>query len=128
MLNLDTDIAVEFLRRNQAVVRKLASFRYHTLTGTALGELMVGAKKSSAPTISLASISRLVETVGLVFPDSNTSSVYADIRVALERKGTPIPQNDIWIAAISLQYRIPIASNDAHFGHVDGLELVRFKP
>jgi tRNA(fMet)-specific endonuclease VapC len=42
----------------------------------------------------------------------------------LARKGTPIPQNDIWMAALSIQCGLPLATTDQHFQHIDGLTLL----
>ncbi len=125
MLNLDTDAAIELLRGNVAARETLSRSSYHVLTGIALGELLVGVKKSSQPRIAKAKLDALLERVGLVFADETTSAYYADVRVKLEKRGVPIPQNDIWIAAISLQYDIPLASNDKHFEQIEGLKLVR---
>ncbi len=47
-----------------------------------------------------------------------TTVSYAELRVALRQKGTPIPANDAWIAALALQHRLPVLSRDAHFDSV----------
>jgi predicted nucleic acid-binding protein len=55
-----------------------------------------------------------------------TSSVtqhYATIFVTLRRKGTPIPTNDIWIAAIAKTHNLILVSDDVHFQHVEELQL-----
>ncbi|MBA3472116.1 MAG: VapC toxin family PIN domain ribonuclease, partial [Rubrobacter sp.] len=41
-------------------------------------------------------------------------------------KGRPIPENDIWIAAVALQHDLVLASRDSHFEHVEGLQLDRW--
>lgn len=50
-----------------------------------------------------------------------TTLVYARVRVALKKMGRPIPANDVWIAALGLQYRLPVLSRDEHFDAVPGL-------
>ena len=50
-----------------------------------------------------------------------TAQQYADIRVELKRNGSPIPGNDLWIAALARQYSLPLLSRDRHFDHVSGL-------
>ena len=55
-----------------------------------------------------------------------TALRYARIRMALRRKGRPIPQNDMWIAAVCLEYNLPLATRDAHFDEVEGLQVVRW--
>ena len=50
-----------------------------------------------------------------------TAASYAGLRVTLRRKGRPIPANDVWIAALALQHRLPLLSRDRHFDVVPGL-------
>lgn len=57
--------------------------------------------------------------------DLDTTEFYARIRRDLRRQGTPIPANDLWIAAICLQHNIPIVTADQHFELVPGLVIRR---
>jgi tRNA(fMet)-specific endonuclease VapC len=50
-----------------------------------------------------------------------TTLYYADLRSELKRSGKPIPSNDVWIAALSRQYRMPVLSRDRHFDAVSGI-------
>lgn len=52
---------------------------------------------------------------------SETSGHYAQLRFALKRAGTPIPSNDLWIAALCSQHSLPLLSRDTHFDRVPGL-------
>jgi tRNA(fMet)-specific endonuclease VapC len=52
-----------------------------------------------------------------------TAKHYAQIRHVLRVKGRPIPENDIWIAAVAIQYGLILLTRDAHFQAVDGLSL-----
>lgn len=56
----------------------------------------------------------------------STADAYANIRLELKRVGVPIPANDVWIAAIARQHRLPILSNDPHFDAVEGIERLAF--
>jgi tRNA(fMet)-specific endonuclease VapC len=49
--------------------------------------------------------------------------LYGRIAQQLRRKGRPIPQNDIWIAATALQYDLTLVTRDEHFKQVEGLAL-----
>lgn len=53
-----------------------------------------------------------------------TAVAYATLRVALKKKGRPIPANDAWIAALALQHGMPVLSRDNHFDNVVGLRRV----
>jgi tRNA(fMet)-specific endonuclease VapC len=55
-----------------------------------------------------------------------TAKHYSDIRLELKSAGTPIPANDIWIAAIARQLDEPILTNDHHFGYVENIKVVNF--
>ena len=54
--------------------------------------------------------------------DTETTKYYAAIRQRLRIAGTPIPENDIWIAALARQFNLPIVSKDRHFDMVEGLQ------
>jgi tRNA(fMet)-specific endonuclease VapC len=60
----------------------------------------------------------------IVSCDEYTSLQYAKLRFKLKKKGRPIPENDLWIAAIALQYQVPLLTRDQHFQYVDGLTIV----
>ncbi len=93
---------------------------------TALGELCKGAFKSSQPQKNRLLLETFLRTVALLHPDTATVVRYAQISVDLERKRTPIPENDVWIAAVALECAMPLATRDAHFNHVTGLQLLRW--
>jgi predicted nucleic acid-binding protein len=52
----------------------------------------------------------------------DTTHAYASVRVALRRSGRPIPANNVWIAALALEHRLPILSRDEHFDAVESIE------
>jgi tRNA(fMet)-specific endonuclease VapC len=54
--------------------------------------------------------------------DEETTNFYADVRSALKRRGSPIPANDVWIAALALQHALPLVSRDRHFDGVPGIK------
>jgi tRNA(fMet)-specific endonuclease VapC len=56
--------------------------------------------------------------------DQETTIRYATLRRELKKAGTPIPANDIWVAALCRQYRLPILSRDRHFDMVAGLRRI----
>jgi len=53
--------------------------------------------------------------------DEATTISYRDVRTELKRAGTPIPSNDVWIAALCRQHRLPLLSRDRHFDAVPGI-------
>lgn|GEM_PF-489032 len=55
-----------------------------------------------------------------------TAAAYAGLRLELKTRGTPIPANDAWIAALTLQLCLPLLSNDSHFDVVPDLLRIAF--
>ena len=53
--------------------------------------------------------------------DRLTADSYAAIRAEVKSQGQPIPANDVWIAALARQHRLPILSRNHHFDAVPGL-------
>jgi len=53
--------------------------------------------------------------------DEETTLAYRDVRTELKRAGTPIPANDVWIAALCRQHQLPLLSRDRHFDAVPGV-------
>ena len=62
-------------------------------------------------------------TVGILLPDRETAEHYARLFVQLKRAGTPIPDNDLWIAALALQHQLMLITRDHHFGRIPQLLL-----
>lgn len=56
--------------------------------------------------------------------DEASSIEYGKIKSSLRKKGSPIPENDIWIAAIALHHKLTLVTRDGHFNQVSGLKSV----
>jgi tRNA(fMet)-specific endonuclease VapC len=56
--------------------------------------------------------------------DERTTVPYAAIRSELKRAGTPIPSNDVWIAALCRQHSLPLLTRDHHFDAVAGIRRI----
>jgi len=63
--------------------------------------------------------------VGILFPDETTTECYADFWHQLREQGTPIPTNDLWIAALVYQHHCLLCSSDEHFAHLP--QVPRFR-
>jgi tRNA(fMet)-specific endonuclease VapC len=55
--------------------------------------------------------------------DEETSLAYGNIKAALRKKGKPIPENDIWIAAIAEQHKLIVITRDKHFKEIESIKL-----
>ncbi|MGH8552807.1 MAG: type II toxin-antitoxin system VapC family toxin [Methylococcales bacterium] len=93
------------------------------LPGIVLGELYYGARKSIHFKQNSARIDELPTNSVVLFCDLATAQHYGAIKAQLRSKGKPIPENDIWIAAIGQQHQLAIVTRDNHFQHVDNLVI-----
>ena len=60
-------------------------------------------------------------TVGVLLPDRETAEHYARLFVQLKRAGTPVPDNDLWVAALALQHDLLLITRDKHFEKIPQL-------
>lgn len=62
--------------------------------------------------------------VKILFPDEDTTRHYGNLFRQLRTQATPIPTNDLWIAALAVQYDLYLFSRDRHFQHLPQIPLV----
>jgi tRNA(fMet)-specific endonuclease VapC len=91
-----------------------------------VGELYFGAYGSTNKIKNLERIKKFLPRCSVLLPDESTADIYGQIKTALRKKGRPIPDNDIWIAALATQHKIILATRDAHFNEVSNLKTVRW--
>ena len=124
---LDTTIVVAVLRRVPGMRERLKSARDLWLPLFALGELEYGVSHSSQPWRQREALALFVQGVDLLFPTEATTREYGRIKAELARAGTPIPENDIWIAALAFEHGFPVATSDAHFNRINGLTVLDWR-
>ncbi|HEY9849077.1 MAG TPA: type II toxin-antitoxin system VapC family toxin [Leptolyngbyaceae cyanobacterium] len=88
-----------------------------------VGELYYGAYKSGRVAANVARVDEFIPRYTILVCDGVTALLYGQIKNLLRQKGRPIPENDIWIAAMPMQYQLPLVSRDSDFQYVDGLEV-----
>ncbi len=118
---LDTNIVIAFFSGEPVVIDKFSQADEVLLPSIALGELIFGARKSSRASENLARIEDLSQRVAVLGCDSDTARQYGMLKHILRLKGRPIPDNDIWIAAIARQYHLTLVTRDTHFAEIDDL-------
>ena len=125
MFMLDTDLCSYVLKTKSAKLAK----RFEAETGKiaiseiVLAELRFGAEKHQHRTLEIhESINDFVLRLDVV--PWAASSAYGDLRVQLERSGTPIGNLDTLIAAHALHHECVLVTNNVkHFKHVPGLKI-----
>ena len=125
---LDTNVVIAALEEDPAVVAAIETTEPEPLLvpATVLGELYFGTRKSARVSENTHRIESFASGAEMLPCNGDTARFYAEIKDALRRKGRPIPENDIWIAAVALQHDLVLASRDSHFEHVEGLQLDRW--
>ena len=119
---LDTNIIIAIFAKEQSVEDRIKGQDIF-LPSTAIGELYYGAYKSGRIAANVARVDELAAHNSVLICDTQTARHYGQIREQLRAKGRPIPDNDIWIAALALQHNLTLATRDGHFKEVEGLLL-----
>ena len=91
-----------------------------------VGELYYGAFISKLTSSNIAKITNFVFNFPTLSVDIHTSSHYGQIKAALKKKGSPIPENDIWIAALVRQHEAILVTNDNHFQLIPNLTVLSY--
>ena len=61
-------------------------------------------------------------TVAILFPGRETAEHYARLFVQIKRARTPMPANDLWIAALAIEHDLPLITRDQHFDRIPQLQ------
>jgi tRNA(fMet)-specific endonuclease VapC len=120
---LDTNIVIGILGNNKPILEKIEKLEEVYIPVTVVGELYFGAFKSQKIEKNLESISTLLGTSTVLEDSVETAKVYGEIKNSLKQKGRPIPENDIWIAAIAKYNALTLLTKDEHFKEVADLSV-----
>jgi tRNA(fMet)-specific endonuclease VapC len=114
-------VIVAHLRNDPALTARFRAASALYVPWIVLGELHYGACRSRRRELELALISQFLESATLLAADRLTAILYGELKAELAAVGKPIPENDIWIAAVARQFDLPLATRDAHFSVVPRL-------
>ena len=125
---VDTNIYSLAMRGDAEVVDALRRIDQIFITAVSLGELYAGFRAGRREMENRRELSRFLDSPRVTFLtiDDETAEFYAETLIRLRARGTPIPTNDIWIAATAFQHGLKLFTRDRHFRHVAGLVL--FQP
>lgn len=120
---LDTNAYAAFKRGDELMLAVLQHAPNIILCTTVLGELLGGFAAGQRESANRRELSQFINSprVKVVPGTMVTADLYALVYVALRRKGQPIPTNDLWIAASSMEHGAALLTYDAHFKSIDGL-------
>ncbi len=120
---LDTNIVIALFADEASVKQQLAIVGEIFIPSIVLGELYYSARKSARAEQNIARIDEFAAGNTVLLCDTTTARQYGVIKAQLRVKGKPIPENDIWIAAIAEQHQLTLVTRDSHFQHVDVLGI-----
>ena len=122
---IDTNIYSHAMRGNNEVVSYLQQVTEIGISSISIGELLSGFKAGNKEHINRQELNIFLDSprVTLYYVDEITAEFYSATLNQLKKQGTPIPTNDIWIAATALQHGLPVYTFDQHFKHIAGLLL-----
>ena len=127
---LDTNICIYVAKQRPPSVAKRFARLAAGSVGMSLvtfGELRYGAEKSDRRKTVLDTLERLAELIPVIEPDLRVGQTYGTLRAQLERAGTPIGNNDLWIAAHALALGVTLVTNNTReFERVSRLKLANW--
>jgi tRNA(fMet)-specific endonuclease VapC len=120
---LDTNIVIALFANDPAVSEHMSAATDILIPSVVLGKLYYGAHKSSQIERNIVRLDEFASRSTIVACDAAVARRYGQVKDRLREQGHPIPENDIWIAAIALDQQLTLATRDDHFRYVDGLAL-----
>jgi tRNA(fMet)-specific endonuclease VapC len=125
---LDTSAYVGFKRNAVEALEMIVKAELIVFSPVVMGELMFGFRNGTRFKENMDDLDRFLkhEAVDLVPIGKITSDRYSRIAVKLRQQGTPIPTNDIWIAAQAMEQGAELITSDQHFDKINGLVTQSF--
>jgi tRNA(fMet)-specific endonuclease VapC len=124
---IDTNCYSAIDNGDPETIRRIESAQEVWLPFIVLGELYAGFELGTQNEKNEQQLQSFLSrpAIGVVYADGDTVQAYGRLFQALRRRGTPIPTNDIWIAALALQHNLLMMTADKHFLFVPDLQILR---
>jgi len=125
---LDTTAYVAFKQNISAVVEYIVKAERILFSPVVLAELIFGFRGGTKFTDNMAELNLFLDhpAVEFVRIGQVTADRYSRIAMDLKRHGSPIPTNDIWIAAQAMEHGAELITLDSHFEKISGLVYTMF--
>ncbi len=123
---LDSNAYVALFKGHEGVARRVRTAEQVFLSSVVTGELLFGFRYGARYDANRRQLDAFLANPYVSFLPVGlaTADRFGRIAAALRRKGTPLPTNDIWIAAHAMESGADLLSFDRHFGKVEGLAWV----
>jgi tRNA(fMet)-specific endonuclease VapC len=123
---LDTNAVIALQKKDPALSAVLEKVEDVFVPSIVIGELYFGAYKSGRPQANRQAVATFAAGRVILNCDASTGDIYGQIKYGLRVKGRPIPENDIWIGAIALQYDLILLTRDDHYSEIDNLRIQKW--
>lgn len=125
-LVLDTSAYSALLRGNKTVLKILNSSDLVFLPIIVIGELKAGFANGTRQQKNLDLLTQFMSDSSVIITNISdiTTDIFAIIFTELRAKGRPISQNDLWIAAMAIELKLPLLTLDQGFKNIDRLKLI----
>ena len=122
-LILDTNAYAGFKLGYSELVAYITRADLLLISPVVLGELMFGFRNGARFSKNMEELDRFLShpAVEVISLSEITADRYSRIAAHLKQQGTPIPSNDIWIAAQTMETGAELVTLDKHFANIDGL-------
>ncbi len=120
---LDTNRITDLFRGDAALAEWLGTCEEVWIPLVVLGEIKAGFLGGTQQRRNEILLNRLLAktTVGVLLPSRETAEHYARVFLQLKRAGTPVPDNDLWIASLVLEHNLLLVTRDEHFDRIPQL-------
>ncbi|MDX2140816.1 MAG: type II toxin-antitoxin system VapC family toxin [Chloroflexota bacterium] len=119
----DTNAVIALQKAEPNFLELLNSDEETFIPSIVIGELYFGAYHSGRVVQNLADVAKIVSRFTVLTCDATTGKLYGFVKKQLLSKQRPIPENDIWIAAIAIQHHLLLLTRDQHFTTINGLAV-----
>ncbi len=125
-LSIDTNSYSNFLKGDESSKKLFLEADEIIVSAIVLGELYFGFKWGINENKNLEILNKFLgdSKVKILKINSQTAKIYSNIKHSLKKKGTPIPENDIWIAACAIETNSTLITFDKHFLFIENLKLI----
>jgi tRNA(fMet)-specific endonuclease VapC len=120
---LDTSVVIQVFRDDVSLKEHFARTETIWLPVPVIGEVMIGFLGSDSFSVTRREFEEFLANSKIIDCTNEVAMKYAEVNVALRKKGNMIPKNDIWIAACCIVHKKRLATKDSHFLNVHGLSV-----
>lgn len=130
ILALDTNVYTAYMRGAAEVRAKVRAAQRVVLPVAAVAELLHGFRHGTRYDKHRTQLEEFLASPFVEFHPATfeTADRFGRVSAQLRRAGTPIPVNDVWIAAQAMESGAVLLTGDGHFERISGLAFIRVEP